>query len=610
MRTINRMKTLSIIALASIWSFFSACSDDYSKESISEDDYPRIVATKPTFPSRGENGELGVFNVSTKDTLSVKVLYTPYKYVKAVWYIDGVEVATGDELRYHNENAGIHHLKLVLSTANYETTREVNVNVYATSSGGEFSGFEINKGVNIGIWLSQSALRGDERRNRFKESDVLFLSQQGFDHLRLPVDEVQLFKESGEIDEETMALVTQTANWCQQYNMKLIFDFHVLRSHDFGSDNRPLWTDTSEQTKLIEMWKTIHNRLLHYPDNLLAYELLNEPVAPDNGTWNTLLNRLVTELRKVAPSRMLIIGSNLWNSFTTMQDVQIPANDPNIMLTVHYYEPYLLTHYRASWTDFANLNLPLTYPGLLISDNDFNNLSSAQQDMVRPYKKEYTRESILNDINVAATAAKAKGVKLYCGEFGCLPFSNLGSRYAWYRDMVSIFNETQTAYAAWEYNSIFGFCTEEGALKDAALVDILTGRESGQLTTIYSIEAEDCVLDGGLMVIQDNGSASGGKHVNQFWGESTIKFNVTATEAGEYYLRTRYVCGIDVWMYVQVNGGLKQMIPCPSSGDWWSGFTTVETKVNLSVGENSIILSPEPAGSPILDKFEICQIVR
>lgn len=70
---------------------------------------------------------------------------------------------------------------------------------------------------------------------------------------------------------------------------------------------------------------------------------------------------------------------------------------------------------------------------------------------MRPYKQEYTRESILNNINVAVTAARAKGVKLYCGEFGCLPYSNLTSRYAWYRDLVSIFNETEISYGVWEY---------------------------------------------------------------------------------------------------------------------------------------------------------------
>lgn len=607
MKTWNIIKSIFFI---SIYVLIAACNDDAAEESISADNYPRIIATSPTLPMKGENGELGKLNVKQGETITIKVIYTPFEYAEAVWYVDGVQEGTGDEFKYSNETPGIYHLKLVVSTTSYETTREVNLNVYSTGTGGEFSGFEIHKGVNIGNWLSQSSARGEERKNKFKETDAIFLSQQGFDHLRLPVDEEQLFTESGEVDEETLNLIYKTADWCQLYNMRLIFDFHILRSHNYEADNKPLWTSKEEQDKFVRMWKTIHDKLQQYPDDMLAYELLNEPVAPSSDIWNTLVNRLITELREVAPARMLIIGSNLWNSVSTISDLQIPSEDKNIMLTFHYYEPYLLTHYHASWTDFANLNLPLNYPGLLVRDEDFNNLPADQQEIVRPYKQEYTRESILNNINVAVTAARAKGVKLYCGEFGCLPYSNLTSRYAWYRDLVSIFNETEISYGAWEYNAIFGFCTPDGGLKDATLVDILLGREGAELTTIYTVEAEDCEKGGGTMIIEDNAAASGGKHVNHFWGDSNLKFDVTVEEAGVYYLKIRYVCGTDVWIYSQVNGGVKQMIPCPNSGGWWSEFTDAKTVVNLSAGKNTISFTPEPTGSPILDKFEVCKIKK
>ena len=155
-----------------------------------------------------------------------------------------------------------------------------------------------------------------------------------------------------------------------------------------------------------------------------------------------------------------------------------------------------------------------------------------------------------------------------------------------------------------------GFCTPDGGLKDATLVDILLGREGAELTTIYTVEAEDCEKGGGTMIIEDNTAASGGKHVNHFWGDSNLKFDVTVEEAGVYYLKIRYVCGTDVWIYSQVNGGVKQMIPCPNSGGWWSEFTDAKTVVNLSAGKNTISFTPEPTGSPILDKFEVCKIKK
>lgn len=116
--------------------------------------------------------------------------------------------------------------------------------------------FSIKRGVNIGNWLSQSDLRGAQRTKIFTQADVEKLASYGFDHLRLPVDEEQLFGEDGTIDKETMNLVHNVIGWCKNNNMKVIFDLHIIRSHNFGNDNNPLWAeDDKERDKLMDMWK-------------------------------------------------------------------------------------------------------------------------------------------------------------------------------------------------------------------------------------------------------------------------------------------------------------------------------------------------------------------
>ena len=55
--------------------------------------------------------------------------------------------------------------------------------------------FEFQKGVNIGNWLSQSDIMDERRLQIFTEQDIELLADNGFDHIRLPVDEVQLFNE-------------------------------------------------------------------------------------------------------------------------------------------------------------------------------------------------------------------------------------------------------------------------------------------------------------------------------------------------------------------------------------------------------------------------------
>ncbi|MFW5877841.1 MAG: glycoside hydrolase family 5 protein, partial [bacterium] len=57
--------------------------------------------------------------------------------------------------------------------------------------------FEVYRGTNISHWLSQSDRRGMERVEWFNEKDMDLIAEAGYDHIRLPVDEEQLWNEAG-----------------------------------------------------------------------------------------------------------------------------------------------------------------------------------------------------------------------------------------------------------------------------------------------------------------------------------------------------------------------------------------------------------------------------
>lgn len=340
--------------------------------------------------------------------------------------------------------------------------------------------FSIKRGVNIGNWLSQSELRGAQRSSIFTRSDVEKLSSYGFDHLRLPVDEEQLFHEDGTMDKETITLVHNVIGWCQEKNMKVIFDLHIIRSHDFGNDNNPLWAeDNKEREKLMNMWKKIDNELKQYPPQLVAYELLNEPVAPNYSQWNTLVNQFITQIRKTDTQRVLVIEANNWENVGNINLLNIPANEQNLILEFHFYEPYLLTHYQASWTDFKDFTQSgknLQYPGELIPKTFYDTLTDSEKRLAAPYNHTYSKETIQNDWQKAIDFAKKKGLKLYCGEFGCLPNCGTENRLAWTKDIVDLCTKNDIAYSYWEYNNIFGFAdrNQGGIVTNQELLDCLT----------------------------------------------------------------------------------------------------------------------------------------
>jgi endoglucanase len=71
------------------------------------------------------------------------------------------------------------------------------------------SGFKAKRGTNISHWLSQSTNRGVERRTWFTKEDVAFLAGLSFDHLRIPIDEEQMWDQSGKPEIEAFSLLNQ-----------------------------------------------------------------------------------------------------------------------------------------------------------------------------------------------------------------------------------------------------------------------------------------------------------------------------------------------------------------------------------------------------------------
>ena len=121
--------------------------------------------------------------------------------------------------------------------------------------------FVIKRGTNISHWLSQSDARGEERKNYFTEKDVKYLAGLGFDHLRIPIDEMQLWHENGEKDEEAFSLLQNALDWCAKYKLKAVVDLHILRSHYFNAKVKPLWTQPAAQERFFQCWRDLSGAL-------------------------------------------------------------------------------------------------------------------------------------------------------------------------------------------------------------------------------------------------------------------------------------------------------------------------------------------------------------
>jgi len=337
------------------------------------------------------------------------------------------------------------------------------------------STFVLHKGVNISHWLSQSDRRGGARDSFFTKSDVALIASFGYDHIRLPIDEEQMWDKQGNKVDTAFQLLHNALQWCAEYKLRTVVDLHILRSHHFNAAEKPLWTDPAEQAKFVNFWIQLSGELIKYPTDMVAYELMNEAVADDPEDWNRLIDTTFKAIRNIEAYRNIVIGSNMWQSASTFDQLRVPSGDKHIVLSFHCYEPFLFTHHQASWTAIKDYKGAINYPGEIINKKNLKGLSPELVKQLGYHRMVCTRDTLLQIIQEPLLKARELGLPLYCGEFGCLPTVPRAARLQWYTDLRSLLDENNIGWANWDYKG--GFGVVDGTQKpDNDLIKALIGK--------------------------------------------------------------------------------------------------------------------------------------
>ena len=323
--------------------------------------------------------------------------------------------------------------------------------------------FNIHRGINISHWLSQ--VFGWSPVDLFMTNeDIAFIANSGFDHIRLPIDEEQLWDENEVPIESAFAKMLWCIDECLKNNLKVIVDLHILRSHHFNNianeGAMTLWVDPKAQERFLDIWTQLSAVLKKYPNDLVAYELMNEPVAPTHDDWNRLIKKAMTHIRALEPERIIFWGSNMWQFAANMPYLELPENDKNIVISFHTYEPLMITHYKAYWSLYKDYSGPIDYPGISFPYEACNEFfKTADQkviDFVKQHNGYFDKAKLLENMKFAIDKAKSLDLQVYCGEFGCLPSVGQAIRMRYYSDIVSLFDENDISYSVWDYKGDFG----------------------------------------------------------------------------------------------------------------------------------------------------------
>ena len=177
--------------------------------------------------------------------------------------------------------------------------------------------------------------------------DLVLLKDAGFDTVRVPFTyRLFLDDEHGETwHDEGFAPLDRAIGWARELGLWIVLDMHGAPGGQTGaniddSTGTPwLFESRESQDRMTLVWRRIAERY-RSERAVLAYELLNEPIAPYND-WKKyndalqpLYKQVTAAIRAVDPDHVIVLGGAQWN---TEFGIFGPPFAMNLMYAFHKY---------------------------------------------------------------------------------------------------------------------------------------------------------------------------------------------------------------------------------------------------------------------------------
>ena len=282
----------------------------------------------------------------------------------------------------------------------------------------------LGRGVNLGNAL-EAPKEGDWGIT-LEEADFKLIHEAGFNSVRVPIRWSSHAAEGAPYTID--AAFFSRIDWIIQHAFANGLAV-VINMHHYDE----LYVAPDKHTeRLLGMWQQIAQHYQQQPADLY-FEPLNEPNNMSTDVWNDLLSKAVTTIRATNPTRPLIIGPVDWNSLQRLNELKLPANDNNLIVTFHYYQPFQFTHQGAEWAQGSDAWMGTQWEGTTTE-----------------------RDNVDNDLDIAATWGQENQRPIFMGEFGAYSKADMDSRVRWTAYLARRAEARRMSWAYWEFRSGFG----------------------------------------------------------------------------------------------------------------------------------------------------------
>ncbi|MDD5062917.1 MAG: glycoside hydrolase family 5 protein [Candidatus Marinimicrobia bacterium] len=289
--------------------------------------------------------------------------------------------------------------------------------------------FEINQKLNPGINIGNALEAPNEGDWGVIIEDEFFplIKSAGFNSVRLPIS----WSTNSDVN-PPYAISTDFMNRVRHVvDTALDNDLLVVVNVQHFQE---IYTEpVKNKPRLLAFWRQIGLVFKDYPPELL-FEPLNEPhfnLTPE--LWNEWIPELIDSIRGTNPNRTLVIGTADWGGIWKMKQLTLPAEERNLILAIHYYEPFRFTHQGAEWEKESNDWLGRTW--------------TKTADQMKELNKHF---------KMIRKFADSLGVPVYIGEYGCYHRAPEESRLIWTKTVSEQCEKFGYSRAYWEFCSGFG----------------------------------------------------------------------------------------------------------------------------------------------------------
>ncbi|HPA18203.1 MAG TPA: cellulase family glycosylhydrolase [Verrucomicrobiae bacterium] len=328
-----------------------------------------------------------------------------------------------------------------------------------------FVGFE--HGMGIGGWLTNykrfnvlpdkwkmSLSPGDYEHfaTYITKADVENIASFGVDHVRLGFDQIVLEEKPCVFRERTFCRVDDFVAWCRESGLNVVLNLHkAIGNYCDVPEPVALLDDAGLQDRFVALWLEFERR--YHGDGGVVFELLNEVKNVDPAAWNALAARTIGEIRKVNPTRKIVVGSTCWNACQKLKDLRL-FDDENVIYTFHFYSPFEFTHQRGV-LQAAPLyyNRKMAYPGDIGPYRDYKRFVGESDAPYAGLDRMDVRV-LRSMMQPAFDFVREHPDKiLWCGEFGTIRHCDTRYRENWMNDVILLLKEHGISYCVWNYLS-------------------------------------------------------------------------------------------------------------------------------------------------------------